>query len=105
MFGSCLVRMSADVRSPRALDAAAANVCADRRRKTKALLRSSCHSSRGVKGFAAPRSVIGEVKQKPPERGKKPKLGQIVSGNFSAANLLRSAHGIISQRHVVSHSR
>jgi hypothetical protein len=30
------VRMSADVRKPRALDASAANVRADRRRKTKA---------------------------------------------------------------------
>jgi len=35
---------------PRALDTTALNACADRRRKNKRLLRSACHSSRGVKG-------------------------------------------------------
>ena len=48
--GVCPVRMSADVRRPRALDAAAMNAAPTGGGKQKLLLRSSCHSSRSLKG-------------------------------------------------------
>src|SRR6185295_5924995 len=65
---SLLSEMSVDVPKPRALDASAANVCADRRRKTKAPPFVLPFYPRH-QGYAAPRSVRGTAKAKPPERG------------------------------------
>jgi len=76
MSGGCSVRMSAEMRRPRALDVAAVNVRADRRRKNKSSsVRLAILAEASRVRCAALRDLIR--KAKPPERGKEAKFAGV----------------------------